>query len=96
MSGLLRRSLWGLGATLVVMAVVWWGIVFRSVVSYDYLSLPQATMCLGLSSSICELAMSLCSTRIRHFLDLNWYSPDLLWVGLILVFASMTLHSRQK
>lgn len=90
----LRRSLWLAGTALVLAALVWWGLVFRTVVTYDYLSLPQASVCLGMSNSICELAMSLCSARIRHWLDVNWYSPQLLWAGLALVFASLTLDAQ--
>lgn len=83
------------GGLLVLSAVAWWALVFRTVVAYDYLSLTQATVCLGLSNGICELAMSLCSAKIRHWLDIKWYSPNLLWVGLTLVFAGLTFSSRR-
>jgi hypothetical protein len=91
----LRQVLWVVGGLLVLSAVLWWALVFRTVVSYDYLSLPQATVCLGVSNGICELAMSLCSARIRHWLDINWYSPNLLWVGMALAFAGLTVESRK-
>jgi hypothetical protein len=91
----LRQVLWLIGGVLVLAAVLWWALVFRSVVTYDYLSLPQATVCLGMSNSICELAMSLCSARIRHWLNFNWYSPNLLWLGMALVFAGLTVESRK-
>jgi hypothetical protein len=89
----LRQWLCLTGVVLVLSALVWWGIVFRSVVANDYLTLPQATQCLGRSSGICELAMSLCSTSVRHFLDISRYSPNLLWLGLALAFASLVLVS---
>jgi hypothetical protein len=90
----LRRWL-GLGGALVVLAaVVWWGLVFRKVVSFDYLSLPQAGVCLALDNGICELAMSLCSSRVKHFLDITRYSPHLLWIGLALLSASLSLEPR--
>ncbi len=91
-----RRLLAWAGATAVLAAVLWWALVFRNVVRYDYLSLPQASVCLGLSNSVCELAMSLCSSRLRHWLDINWYSPHLLWVGLALGFAALTLSPRKS
>jgi hypothetical protein len=91
----LRRALWWVGGVLVGSAVLWWALVFRTVVTYDYLSFPQATVCLGVSNSICELAMSLCSAKIRHWLNVNWYSPQLLWVGMALVFAGLTVESHK-
>jgi hypothetical protein len=95
MTRALHRTLWLVGGAMALLALLWWTLVFRSVISYGYLSLPQATLCLGSSSSICELAMSLCSAKIRHWLDVNWYSPKLLWLGLALVFASLTLNPRR-
>jgi hypothetical protein len=91
-----RRVLGWAGAVVVLIAVAWWALVFRTVVIYDYLSLTQATVCLGMSNGICELAMSLCSAKIRHWLDIKWYSPTLLWVGLTLVFSALTLESRHE
>jgi hypothetical protein len=91
----LRRALWWVGGVLVGLAVLWWALVFRTVVIYDYLSFPQATLCLGVSNSICELAMSLCSAKIRHWLNVNWYSPQLLWVGVALVSAGLTVESHK-
>lgn len=85
------RYLWLPGLLLVLAALGWWGLVFRQVVAYDYLTLPQAAVCLGLSTSVCELAMSLCSTRVRHLFDIGRYSPDLLWAGLALISAQMAL-----
>ena len=91
----LHRTLGLAGTAMVASAVVWWMLVFRSVVSYNYLSLPQASVCLASSNGICALAMSLCSAKVRHWLDLNWYSPQLLWLGLLLLFAGLTLAPRR-
>jgi hypothetical protein len=94
MTQTLHRVLWWAGGTMVLLALIWWTLVFRSVVTYDYLSLPQATLCLGTSNSICELAMSLCSAKVRHWLDVNWYSPKLLWLGMAVACAALTLEPR--
>jgi hypothetical protein len=93
MRSLLRRFLLIAGASSLAIALAWWALVFRSVVANDYLTLPQAGICLGRSSSLCELAMSLCSARVRHFLDITRYSPDLLWVGLLMLGLGLLLLS---
>lgn len=82
-----------LGSVMLVTALAWWWLVFREVVANDYLDIPASIGCAGLSSTVCDLAMSLC--RSDHPLDIRWYSPVLLWAGIGLLFGSMLLASRE-
>jgi hypothetical protein len=76
-----------LGALAVALAIAWWLVVFAKVVGNGYLSVTQSAYCAGASSTICDLAMSLC--RTDHLLGIRWYSPQLLWVGTAFVFLAM-------
>lgn len=66
-------------------ALAWWWLIFRQVVGFDYLTIPRATVCLGISDTICDLAMSLCSSK--HPFGLRYYDPMVLWIGLALSLA---------
>jgi hypothetical protein len=76
-----------------VTAVAWWAIVFAAVVRSGYLTWPEAAGCLAARTSTCELAMSLCLAANRHLFGVTRYAPDLLWVGLSLLFAQIVLLS---
>ncbi|MCA0431633.1 MAG: hypothetical protein LCH46_00075 [Proteobacteria bacterium] len=69
-----------LGGLAVLSAIIWWGLVFRQVVSAGYMDLSSSFRCAGFNSTICDLAMSLCTQK--HWLNITWYSPLLLWLGL--------------
>ena len=79
---LLGRLLGAAAALAIAVALSWWWIIFHQVVSYDYLTIADAAVCLGRNSTICELAMSLCGAK--HAFGVVRYSPTLLWVGVSL------------
>jgi len=74
-----------LGVGSIALALVWWWLVFRQVIENGYMSVGESAYCSGLSSAICDLAMSLCKSE--HFLDIRWYSPVLLWTGVTFLFV---------
>jgi hypothetical protein len=86
------RRFWVAGVGLLLLAAGWWAIVFSTVVINGYLTLPQAAVCLVFETDACEMAMSLCIVRNRHLLEMTEYSPNLLWVGLALLFAQLALY----
>jgi hypothetical protein len=69
-------------ALAIAVALAWWWIIFRQVVSYDYMTIADAAVCLGRNSTICDLAMSLCGAK--HAFGVARYSPTLLWFGIAL------------
>lgn len=90
---ILPRGLFWLGAIALLVSIVWWWLVFRQVIAYDYISAPRAVLCLGNSDTICDLAMSLCGSK--HPLAISWYSPSLLWAGLAVASAGLLLAPRR-
>lgn len=88
----LPRGLLWLGSLALVVAVAWWGIVFWQVITYDYISIPRAALCLAKGDTICDLAMSLCGSK--HPLAINWYSPLLLWAGFASASAGLLVAHR--
>lgn len=77
------------GGALLLAALAWWAVVFLRVLSNGYLSPPEALSCAAMSSTICELATSLCGKT--HPLGISWYSPTLLWVAVAVLSAAALL-----
>lgn len=77
------------GAAAVGAALVWWGLAFWTPVTNAYLSPGEAGRCLVADSSLCRLAMSLCSTR--HIQIVTTYSPLVLWMGAAMAFVGLSL-----
>jgi len=75
------------GLLLVAVSLAWWLIVFSKVMDSGNLGFSQSVVCLGTSSVLCDLAMSLCSAS--HFLDIRYYSPYLLWFGVAVLSAAL-------
>jgi hypothetical protein len=79
--------LFALGGGLLALAVGWWWFTYANVVTYSYLSLPEAGVCLVGDSEICRLARSLC--RGAHPLTRADYPAPLFWAGVMLLSASL-------
>ncbi|WP_448953147.1 hypothetical protein [Labrys neptuniae] len=75
------------GAVIVALSLGWWWLTYRDVVGYNYLSLPDAALCLVSNSDICQLAKSLC--RDSHPLAIFAYWSASLWIGVAALCASL-------
>ncbi|PRH84267.1 hypothetical protein C5L14_27365 [Labrys okinawensis] len=74
------------GAVIVALSFAWWWMTYRDVIGYNYLSLPDASLCLVSNSDICQLARSLC--RSTHPLAIVTYWSASLWIGVAALCAS--------
>ncbi|MGJ4856479.1 hypothetical protein AB4037_17325 [Labrys sp. KB_33_2] len=81
------RILLILGVAIVTLSLLWWWITYRDVIGYNYLSLPDAGLCLVSNSDICQLAKSLC--RGTHPLAIVAYWSASLWIGVAALCASL-------
>ncbi len=79
-----------LGALIVTAAVAWWGILFPTVLENTGLSLGQALPCVASTSDVCSLAMAICGGE--HIFGIRHYSPNLFWVGAILLCSSLAVQ----
>ena len=77
----------GAGLLTTLGAVLWWGLTYWQVWTYEYLSLPQAGRCLVADSTICRLATALCTGQ--HRLIVSIYSPLTLWAGAVLIMGGL-------
>ncbi|MBP0578509.1 hypothetical protein J8I29_04230 [Labrys sp. LIt4] len=75
------------GAVIVALSFAWWWMTYRDVIGYNYLSLPDASLCLVSNSDICQLARSLC--RSTHPLAIVTYWSASLWIGVAALCASL-------
>lgn len=75
------------GAAVVALSLAWWWITYQDVIGYNYLSLPDASLCLVSNSDICQLARSLC--RSTHPLAIIAYWSASLWIGVAALCASL-------
>jgi len=82
-----------LGGLLLGVGLVWWWLVFRLVVSNDYLTYGQAAVCIGGMTDLCTLAQALCTSG--HLLGITRYSSELFWAGAGLFSAGLLLTSRR-
>lgn len=85
----LGLSVLSLGAAVVALAVAWWWLTFRDVISYEYLSAHDAAACLFGRSDVCDLARSLC--RGAHPLAIANYWWGSFWIGLIIASTSLAV-----
>ncbi|OCO99219.1 MULTISPECIES: hypothetical protein [unclassified Ensifer] len=90
----LSRIVIASGATLFFVGLGWWWLVFRQVMAGDYLTLPQAALCLAQTSDICALAQALCKTE--HVLGITRYSTELFWTSATLLTLGLTLEIRSR
>ena len=79
------------GLFVLLLAFVWWGIVFQQQLAKGIISPGQALQCTAFSSSLCDLAMALCQGT--HFLGIKYYSPELFWIGLALTLVSLVVYA---
>jgi hypothetical protein len=89
-----RQKVWfwlGLAGTVIISAAVaWWGILFPTVLENTGLSLGQALPCVASNSDVCSLAMATCGAD--HIFGIRHYSPNLFWVGAVLLCSSLALQ----
>ncbi len=95
-SGVLPRSWAGwlgvFGTAAMVTAIVWWAILFPTVVENAGLTLGEALPCIASNSEICSLAMALCGAQ--HLFGIKQYLPGLFWAGTILLSVSLLVAPR--
>ena len=75
------------GTAAIGAAIGWWFILFPTVVENTGLTLGQALPCVASNSDVCTLAMAICGGN--HLFGVRHYSPNLFWVGAILISASL-------
>lgn len=85
-------ALLAIGGATTVAALVWWGLTYWPVWSYEYLPLMQASKCLVADSTICRLAASLCTGQHRTLVSI--YSPLTLWIGALLLAGGFAFQQR--
>ena len=78
------------GVATTAAALMWWGLTYWPVWSYDYLPLTQVGRCLVADSTICRLAASLCTGQHRTLVSI--YSPMTLWVGGVLSIGGVIIR----
>lgn len=83
-----------LGAALVGIAVAWWAVVYGQVIANTGMAAHRTLPCLLRTSDLCSLAMSLCTDR--HFLGIERYSAELLWLGAGIICISLFLGQRRR
>jgi len=75
------------GTIIVLFSIGWWWLTFSDVIGYNYLSLPNAGLCLVSNTDICQLAKSLC--RGVHPLAIIGYWSASIWIGVAALCASL-------
>lgn len=94
-SGLRPGLLLLAGAGLTGLALIWWFIIFGTIVREGYGSYGQAGPCLwGNSGYTCQLMLSLCTLDYR-FLP-KAYRPEVFQAGIALMLASAVLVLARK
>lgn len=83
----MHAILLGTGAIAILLALLWWSLVFGAIVSAGVLSPREATVCLVDSSGLCQAVAALCTQS--HAFGLKMYSPDLLLMGLALLLSGI-------
>jgi hypothetical protein len=77
-----------LGASLMLLAVGWWWVVFDELVQTNTMSLSEIVPCLVRDSDICSLAQSLCLEE--HFLNIRRYFVQAFWIsGALFIGAAV-------
>jgi hypothetical protein len=84
---LATRFLVASGAIIVILSVGWWWVTYRDVIGYNYMSLPDAGVCLVSNTDICQLARSLC--RSTHPLAIITYWSASIWIGVAALCGSL-------
>lgn len=82
------RPAWVLavGAGLILLALMWWYVIFGTIVSEGYGKYSQAAPCLwGTSGYTCQLMLSLCS--VDYLLIPKAYHPELFQTGVLLLLS---------
>ena len=76
-----------LGTLVLVMAGVWWWLVFRQIIFNAYMSVPGALPCMMQESVVCRLAQALCTSD--HFLGIRRYNAVTFWIGATLLSVGL-------
>jgi hypothetical protein len=87
----LHAILVGSGAIAILLALLWWSLVFGAIVSAGVLSPREASICLIDSSGLCQAVVALCTQS--HVLGVKTYSPNLLLIGLALVVPGLLVRA---
>ncbi|MGB3720419.1 MAG: hypothetical protein DIU63_10265 [Proteobacteria bacterium] len=85
---LFRRApaiLLGIGAVTLVIALIWWALVFSVVLEAEVLTPREAGICLFDTSGLCQAIASLCSRD--HVLNIRVYEPEAFWLAVGLIGA---------
>lgn len=95
--GIIRPRLFALaGGALILLALVWWYLIFATAVQNGYGDYLQASRCVWGNDYVCTLLISLCT--VDHPLIPRGYRPELFWAGAALIAggAGAALHRRAR
>lgn len=71
------------GLAMIAVSTLWWLVVFTKLIAAGTLGVSQSVACFGTTSALCDLALSLCDAK--HLFSINFYSPYLLWLGVLVL-----------
>lgn len=75
----------GSGAVTLVIALIWWALVFGVVLQAEVLTPREAGICLFDTSGLCQAIASLCTRD--HVLNIRIYEPEAFWLAVALIGA---------
>ena len=85
---LLYTFLVGLGAALTAFAVIWWAVFYQSIIQGTPYRLQDALPCLYSSAGVCSSIIAISQLAGR-----SPYTPEVLWFGIGLIFASVLVSA---
>ena len=89
-----QKSLEFLGAGLVGIALLWWGVVYGQVIANTGFPVQRTFACIVYTSDLCSLSMSLC--KQWHLLGIRRYSAELLWIGVAVCGIALAIGSTNR